>query len=386
MTAGRAKLVRCAAAAGLLVFSLTMLSGCWNSKDIQNMAYVTAIGLDYSEGRYITYVQVLNFTNIARTEGVQIGKKVPIWIGKGEGRTVVGSLDALYATSQLRLFWGHVKTVVVTENLMRKGVIEAYNALNRYREIRYNVLVYGTKERLTDIFTQKSLLNLSPLDTLMYSPQETYAQHSFITPIQGHTAIARLNEPAQPLMVPSISITTKVWNEDEKHVPMFNISGAYFFNEKKLSGWLSDQDLKGARWMQHDLEHAFIQVPQSGPAVAILVLHKPKYSIRPVIEGNKVRYDLKVRVRGKLSELMKDMSIEKLERMGEDTVRAQIEETFRKGLAANCDVLKLRQQLYRNYPKTWERLKNPPLDEHSLRHIRVSVSIVSTGKYKGRAG
>ncbi|WP_164779609.1 Ger(x)C family spore germination protein [Paenibacillus kobensis] len=386
MTIGFRKIAFRAAATGLLVSCLTLLSGCWNSKDIQNMAYVTAIGLDYADGHYTTYVQVLNFMNIARSEGVQIGKKVPIWIGKGEGETIVGSLDALYATSQLRLFWGHVKTVVVTEGLMRQGLVEAYNALNRYREIRYNVLVYGTKERMTDIFTQKSLLNMSPLDSLMYSPQDTYAQHSFIAPIQGHKAIAWMNEPAQPLMIPSLSITKNVWNEDEKHVPMFKISGAYFFNDKRLSGWLSDNELKGVRWAQHDLEKAFIQIPEKGSPVAMVELEKPIYSIRPVTTGSKVQYDVKVRVRGKLSELIKEASIQKLEQMSEETIKEQIQVTYLNGLRANCDVFKLREQLYRNHPQTWKRLKNQPLDEQSLRHIRVSVSIVNTGKYKGRAG
>ncbi|GFN33300.1 Ger(x)C family spore germination protein [Paenibacillus xylaniclasticus] len=378
------KLIRCAAAALLLVSSLTILSGCWNSKDIQNMAYVTAIGLDYSEGKYITYVQVLNFSNVARSEGVELGKKVPSWIGKGVGTTVIGSINSLFATSQLRLFWGHVKAVVVTESLMRQGITETYNALNRYREIRYNVLVYGTKEKLTDIFTQKSILNMSPLETLMYTPQDTYEQYSIIMPIQGHKTIAAIHEPTEPLMIPSLSITKKVWNEDEKHVPMFKISGAYFFKDKKMTSWMSIEDLKGVRWTQRNLGQAYLQVPKQGKPIAVLFLRRPKFSIHPVISGSKVQYDLEVRISGRLAELLEQESLPKLEQLGAQTIKEQIEETYRKGVAANCDVFKLRQQLYRNHPSVWKRLKATTLDEQSLRHVRVKVSIISTGKYKGR--
>lgn len=381
------KLLRRTPAVVLSLLCILLLPGCWNSKDIQNLAYVTAIGIDYRDKHYITYVQVLNFSNIARTEGVQIGKSVPIWIGKGEGTTIVDSLDSILATSQLRVFWGHVKAVVISENLMRKGVVETYNALNRYREIRYSVLVYGTKERLDDIFTKKSLLNLSPLDSIMYSPDQDYSQHSFIAPVYGHQAIARINEPGQPTMVPSLTITREVWNEDTKHVPMLSISGAYFFNEKVLSGWLSSDDLKGARWTQSELETAFLQVPSHDAPVATLDLHKPKYRIRPIVDNGTVYFDLKVRVRAKLAELIDTTTIKEIQKLAQETIKKEIRETYLKGLAANCDVFNLEETLYRNHPKIWHSQHNKKpnlLSEDSLRNIEVKVSILNTGKYKGR--
>ncbi|PWV95340.1 Ger(x)C family germination protein [Paenibacillus cellulosilyticus] len=381
------KLIQRMSAVLLALLCTLLLPGCWNSKDIQNLAYVTAIGIDYKNNQYITYVQVLNFSNVARTENNTIGKPVPTWIGKGEGSTVVDSLDAILATSQLRVFWGHVKTIVITENLMRKGAVEAFYALNRYREIRYRLLVYGTKERLEDIFTKKSLLNLSPLDTIMYSPDPTYDQRSFIKPVYGHQTIARINEPGQPTMVPSLTITKEVWNEDAKRAPLLSISGAYFFNEKVLSGWLSSDDLKGSRWIQKGLSQAFIQVPNKDEAVASLSLYKPKYRIRPVINGSEVRYDIEVRIKGNLSELVQNTSIPKLESMAQDVIKQEIQETYRKGIAAHCDVFNLEETLYRNYPKVWRsqhRTAPSQLSEESLRNITVKVDIRNTGKYKAR--
>lgn len=93
----------------LCIALLFLLTACWGSKDVQNIAYVTAIGFDYENGKYISYVQVLNFTNIAKGEKTEVGKNVPTWIGKGEGITVTESLSNIYSTSQLRIFWGHVK-------------------------------------------------------------------------------------------------------------------------------------------------------------------------------------------------------------------------------------------------------------------------------------
>lgn len=377
-------------AAALSLLCTLLLTGCWNSRDIQNLAYVTAIGVDYKDNHYITYVQVLNFSNIARTETNTIGKPVPIWIGKGEGNTVVDSLDALMATSQLRIFWGHVKAVVFTENLMRKGIVETFNALNRYREIRYRLLVYGTKEKLENVFTKKSLLNLSPLDTIMYTPEQTYSQRSFIQPVYGHQVIARINEPGQPTMIPSLTVTREIWSEDTKGVPLLSISGAYFFNDNLLSGWLSSEDLKGARWIQKELKQAIIQVPSKEEPAATLALLKPKYRIKPIVgSGKKPLYDIDIRIQGKLFELIKDTPTRTLEKLTQDAIMREVQETYRKGLAAHCDVFNLEETLYRNYPKTWlaqHRATPNQLSEDSLRKITVKVSIRNTGKYKGRVG
>lgn len=246
-----------------IVFVL-ILNGCWNSKDIQNMDYVTAIGLDYANGKYITYVQVLNFSNVGRSENVEIGKLVPSWIGRGEGKTISQSLSSIYSTSQMRVFWGHVKAIVCSENVLKKGLVEAYNAMNRYGDVRYNILIYGTREKLSDIFIQKSMFNLSPLDTVMFTPEQTYSQRSSILSIISNQFIAQINEPGEPAMLPSLSINRTVWKEDLKNKPMLQIDGAYFFHKDKMAAWLSEQELSGARWTQKQLKRSLINIPAEG--------------------------------------------------------------------------------------------------------------------------
>ena len=106
----------------MLFVLLLVLPGCWNSKDIQTMDYATAIGVDYQDGKYITYVQFLNFSIVGRNENVQVGKAFPNWIARGEGETLSQSLSSIYATSQMRVFWGHVKAIVCSESLLKHGI------------------------------------------------------------------------------------------------------------------------------------------------------------------------------------------------------------------------------------------------------------------------
>ncbi|MBB6636952.1 Ger(x)C family spore germination protein [Cohnella thailandensis] len=371
-----------------ILLTLILLSqGCGSSKDIQNMAYVTAIGIDYVNGKYVTYAQILNFSNVARSENVQLGKETPVWIGQGDGQTVSGALASINETSQLRLFWGHVKVIFLSENLMRQGVVETFSALNRYREVRYNIYIYGTKEKMTDILSQQSLLNLSPLDTLVFSGTQMNSQRFFILPEPGNHVIANMNEPGEPAMLPSVAIERRNWMEDTDYKPMFKISGAYFFQDGKMSKWMSDLDLKGIRWTNKRIEWLPVLVPQDGKKAAVVSLGHPRYSVKPILEKGSVRYDLKVRVQGLLYELLEEAGMESLEKLTEEVIREEIRTTYLKSQKAKCDPFRLKEALYRANPRHFWALTDKErffLKPDSIRKIDVRVSIRSTGKYKGR--
>ncbi len=354
------------------------------------MAYVTAVGLDFDNGKFITYVQILNFAGLAKSDSTQVGKNIPVWVGKGEGITVTEAFNEIYATSQLRVFWGHVKAIVCTERYLKKTekVKEAYDMINRYREIRYNVLLYGTKESINDIFVQKSILNMSPIDSLLDSPFQVYSQRSFITPHEGLRVISEINEAGQSAMLPSISIDKQAWTEDKNSKSMFRIDGAFYYSHEMLLGWMSEKELEGFRWLQEKLDRSFINIPDTNNPVASIVLVKPKSRIIPIIQDGNVYYTIKLNINAYVDEIIKDTSIQEMESMANQVVEDQIRKTFAVGLKKKIDVLQLGERLYRNYPKKWHELdKNSDfnLDANSLDKVLVKVNLQHTGKYKERA-
>ncbi|MWV43173.1 Ger(x)C family spore germination protein [Paenibacillus sp. HJL G12] len=366
---------------------LVLVPGCWNSKDIQNMAYVTALGIDYENGKFKSYAQVLNFTNVAKAENAELGKPVPVWVGIGEGRTVTESLTTMYSTSQLRVFWGHMKSVILTENTMQHGMDQIYEMLNRYREIRYNILMYGTKESLKKVLSQKSILNLSPLETIMDSPQQIYSQRSFILPVYVFKIIAQMDEPSGLAMIPSLEIEDNTWFEDQDSRPMFRINGAYFFQNKEYRGHLWEDDLKGTRWIQRQLQRSPINIPYEGKPVASLIMVKPHLYIKPVMDKGKPRFMIRVSINAYVDELVKDTPHKTMEKMASVVVENEIKMSYKKGLDQKADVFMLDENLYRKNPKKWHELhRTKPfiLDKDSIKSIDVRVTIDSSGKYKQR--
>ncbi|MBW7475365.1 Ger(x)C family spore germination protein [Paenibacillus oenotherae] len=365
----------------VLLFGLT---GCWGSSDIQNMAYATAIGIDYNKGHYIAYVQVLNFSNVAKVESVEIGKPLASWIGKGIGRTITEALEGVVDTSQLRIFWGHVKTVIVTESVMKNGIDYIYEAFNRYREVRYTVTVYGTDEDIPTLLAQKSLLNFSPLDSLLVNPTQNYQRNAYIQPLMGFQFIAKTNEPGNSTLLPALSLNQSAWKEDAEQRTMFTISGAFVFNSDHYVTRLSLQDLVGLRWMIDKMKGTSVHVPDVPHPAASLILKRQTKKITPLIRSKEIRFRIRLKFLAEIIELRKDKDIKEIGRETEQVIRDEIMETYRKGIAKNCDVYQLSEVLYQQHPKVWKREfsdKSFPLHEDSI-DIEVSVDIRSSGKYK----
>lgn len=368
--------------AALAFLPLFAAVGCWGSKDIQNQAYATAIGLDYNNGQFSAYVQVLNFGNVARSENMEPGKEVPVWIGHAEGGLISEALNKLHFTSQFPLYWGHTQVVIVTERFLRDaGIREAIRAINRYREVRYNIFLYGTREKLTDLFVQKSIFNLSPLDTIMAMPKQARK------PMTGNRFISKLDEAGSPAMLPSIRIDNEVWKEDKKRKPMLRIDGGYFFTNGNLTSWMSEEELSGGKWTRGLLHETSIKVPAKKPYVASVMVTKSVLSIKPRYQSGRPTFHIKVRAIGFVVELLEDESVRTLEKLSADVIRKQVHETFLKGVANRCDPFGLQQSFYRKFPREWRALGGEEefqLKPDSIVSFDVKVKLNSTGKYKGR--
>lgn len=369
------------------ILALVSLSGCWDSKNLQDLAYGTALGLDIEDGKYIIYTQVQDFTTIAKTEAGPKGKAAPLWIGRSEGKTLTEALTEMYATSQLQVFWGHVKVIIFSEKFLEnnKELWKSFDILNRFREFRYNVWVFGTKLPIKDIFTVKSILSLAPLQTILYTPEETHSQRSFISPTYLYRFIRELNESGRPGRLPSIQLAKNNWSQDMKDKPMFRMDGIYFYSGKKFSGWLSEDQLRGLRWMDNESHRTPLILEEDGQPVATLIMHKPRHKIKPILSDNKVRFKITVISDSFIEELNKNASEEQLKKLAMETVKEEIMSTYKQGLQIKTDVYALSDTVYSEYPERWKQLsrgKDFILTEDAIESINIFIRILHSGKYK----
>lgn len=141
--------------------SLTFfLTGCWDNGEVQEINYLSAFGIDFHDGEYYIYAQMLDYEGISGPEGVP-SSQPPIWVGKGRRKTLAEATKKLYTTSQQKLSWSQVTALVLSESMLtHERIRDVIDKSNRTEDISYRKWIYGTKENIEELFTSTPFVGI----------------------------------------------------------------------------------------------------------------------------------------------------------------------------------------------------------------------------------
>ncbi|MEC0270408.1 Ger(x)C family spore germination protein [Paenibacillus anseongense] len=361
----------------LLVTICCMLcvSGCWDNKNIQDLLYVSAIGVDHKDNLYEVYIQTVSFSNVAKAENAGGGSGPHVYVGKGKGKTLSLALGNLYDTVQRRLYWSHVRAYLFTENAIKAGGDEYFDNLKRYREFRYTPWIFGTKESIEEIFKTPSFFQMSPITNILSEPEDNYRQKSFIKPLLAQEYQIHLNEPGDTAIVPTLTIDKNAWQTEEKSENKLKINGVFVVRKNDFQGWIADTQLKGLRWMEKATSRTSVGVQS-----ATVSLEKPKSKISITMQGVKTIFNIEVTVKGNIVELLDShQSEQEIEKEVEEKIKEELRSTFEEGLHLEADIYNFRNTMFKKRFKNWQDVK---LTSSSLNRIDVRVKLQHTGELK----
>lgn len=88
----------------LVIMLTTLLTGCWDVNAPERMLYIHGMGLDYKDGKYEVYAQIVDFTNTAKNE--QPVTNVPqAEVGHASGKTINEAV-LIYIIQWMNRFFG----------------------------------------------------------------------------------------------------------------------------------------------------------------------------------------------------------------------------------------------------------------------------------------
>ncbi|GIP49259.1 hypothetical protein J53TS2_28500 [Paenibacillus sp. J53TS2] len=375
--------------AALAILALILLlTGCWDMKEAQNINFITALGIDYVEGRFIIYTQLLDFAEIAKQEGTVKTGAGKVWIGKGEGRTIDEALSSLYSASQQRTFWTHVRAVVLSRALLDKQLPDAVNGLIQTRDLRYTPWVFGTHQKIPEIFSSISLLNESVLNSELLDPEEIFRQYSFVEPIQIIKLMNGIKEPAVTALLPQISCTNEVWKGEGKPVSQVKLTGAYAIAQGSNRGLVDPTMLQGARYVAFNrmVKFPLTLTLEDGTPVTLSIIHS--HSDIGLSEGDenpKVR--IRVRIKAYITEAgtATRVTAAAIDELAEKKIEQEIQRSFTAAKAKKIDLYNLEEKLYRHDQARWKELSSrgkPLISLMELDKIQAEVTLVHSSSYK----
>ncbi|WP_372814725.1 Ger(x)C family spore germination protein [Paenibacillus sp.] len=365
----------------LLPFFLT---GCWSRYEVQNMNYVTAVGIDYADSQYIIYAQLLDFSTVAKLEGQQKAEQPPVWIGRGKGISFTEAANDLYSTSQQRLNWGQISAILFSERLLKERKVgEVLELIDRYHEIRYLAWVFSTRDPLDEVLIATPFLRLSPKASILHNPEQNFRQRSILAPIRLQKFVMDSNEKAKTSYIPELSVRKDQWKENQKPHELLRYSGIQIYDKDKYYARMSLEEIKGLPWLNKHTIRLPVDLFSDNKLVAVLVAEKPEYDVKPRVKYDKAYFDISVKVKAGVNELHADVTEQELTQLAQKKIEHQIRQTFQTAFEKRIDIYNLGESLFRRNPYAWKRIASGTvLNKDSLRTINVNVQIVYPGRYK----
>lgn len=120
----------------ILIFFMLLLTGCGNSKELENRDYVMAIGIDDKNGYDVSVA-------VAKLSYGSDNKKQEETIYKANGKTINEAISVINNKTKGNLYLGHNKVMVLSENY--KDYDSLINYVSNNIEISRDTVVVKAK-------------------------------------------------------------------------------------------------------------------------------------------------------------------------------------------------------------------------------------------------
>jgi|AGTN01.3.fsa_nt_gi germination protein, Ger(x)C family len=343
----------------LIIFSV--LSGCWDQKEITELAIVTGIGFDKgSEADKTDYIFQIGKP---AERGSQQGSKTSsdekaFFVVDDEFKSLAEALNEMNKETSRGLFLHHNSSLILGRQFAETGGLEKQiDALLRTRDSRLETLMVVSDSTAKDLLTGEFSLDKisgNGIARMIYdidNNTETYTVSLFL---YAKKFLEKTTAPVMPV------IKTEKVNDIDK----YSIIGLGVFKDHKMIGQMDVSLTRGYSWALGQYKQVYMTAEsEAGTANVFIQGVEQKLSSEIKPDGTPL---LKISTSFVFSpsdiqgydgldlQQMKDT----LERSVDKTVEDSIRATFNYSKSINADLFGLGASLYTRKPKEWKPYEN----------------------------
>lgn len=350
----------------LLLLALSLctfsLSGCWDQTEVNDLAIITAAGLDLTEDHQLELsikMTVTSPSGAQQTEGMSDSS------GGGGGQSIVRSVkgknmaDAASKLQQVmtrKVFWGQDEVFIFGERLAKEGLSEPMNFLLRHPGPRERANLFVSKG------SAKAVLELDP-------PVERSVADALRSMAKARTGLnITMKELAQMMtgkanaaVIPLVEI--KHTQKPQDSFPF--IHGTAILKNGKMIDRMNAAATRGILWLRNEINRATVTVsPKNSEGTVSVQLLRGQTKLVPHIHGDDWAITAQIDAQDDIIENTTDLDLTNPQHIEvlKSELQADINRRVRTALAQaqkkmKADIFQFADAFYRQYPKEWNRNK-----------------------------
>lgn len=380
----------------LILITLTFLTGCYNYRELNDLAIVTAVSISKEKDNYNIAVQVVN---PKKDQDTSSSNEPDFIVYKSKGETLQAAFESLVKESPKRMYKTQMQILIIDEKMAKNNIKEVFEYLARNPEIRneFNVLI-GKSDNILE--------TLTPLDNL--SSQNILDSLKASSKYLGNTNLLTFNEllsdyqnEKTEMAIPVIKLTSQK-NKDDKNTekilekttttPAIVLDNISIFKDNKLIGYLSTKETVSYNFINNNITLTNIKkdYPNNKYIAYKILKSKSKLEVTPkkhtitlTIKGNAEINEATYNI-----DLSKEKNIKKLEKSLNKRLEKMITSSFNSTRKKyNSDIYGFEDLYYKKDPKYYTKIKKD-WDSKEFQKIKLKVKsnikIVEQGNILGK--
>ncbi|SEU29491.1 Ger(x)C family spore germination protein [Paenibacillus sp. NFR01] len=365
--------------AALLVL-FPVLSGCWNYSEVDDMSIVAGVAIDKNreEGGLVMTTELVD-TKSGLDQGLPSYKILSI-----SGNTIFECARNMISMTGKKLFWSHSKTIILSEELARNGLIKVIDWYSRDTETRSDVYVFVSDEKnarevLSSRGTTDSILSFELAQMMRDEPFTSTAPV-----VEIWDFIDKLETNGASAVAPLIYTYEKNGQKYER------VNGTAVFKRDRMVGKLDGPESKSMLFVRDKIKGGVLAVNnKEGKPTYSLEILSSKTKLKPRMVNGKLHMEVDTVTKVGLDEVMttdafnKNESLKAIQQRAAEKLQEDLENVIRKAQQEyDADIFGFGQCVHENLPKVWREMEDRWPEEFARLDVTVhsKIMIESTAK------
>lgn len=359
----------------LIVLCCLLMTGCYDYKEINTLAILSATSIDYQNGKFIVVAQEINPQAPDKTAVIQ----APFFLYTGSGNSLQEAYREITTKSSKFLYSHHLQLLLISENVAEEKLSEILDFYLRNPAIRteFNVLLYKGDNPLDIITPINDVSSSSILETI-----ETNMKYL------GTSKLITFNELVdnylkigEELVLPVV----KVNNSNKEGNTLDNVNSSQvkesyeldnlaIFKDNKLIGYLNKEQSLGYNYIKNNIKNTVFSYECSKNSYITLEVVDSATKISS--KKNEIKIELEIM--GNINEstcrinLEKESNLKKLQKDMTNSFNNRIENTINEVIKEyNSDIYGFLDMIYKNDYEYYKKIKN---DKNYLNNLKITVN------------
>lgn len=353
--------------AGITLLLLMLpLSGCWNRRELNDLAITVAAGIDKVQDGYLVSVQVIDPTQVGKNKVVE---RTTTTVYQAEGKSVFEAMRRITKKCPRKIYISHMRMIVLSEGVARDGITKPLDFFFRDHEPRSNFnVIIAKNESASGILSTFSLLELIPATELYKTLKTSEKSWAPTVSIQAVDLIKLMGTDGIDLVLTGVSITgnksqAQSLDNGRKINPggFLEYKSIAVFKKNKLLGWLEENDGKSYNYVTNHVKNTVGKnMCPKGDGIFATEVFRAHSDVIPYLKEGEPAIKVETRVEANLGEVEceLDLSDQQTIKELEAIVQKQGKRLIEGGIhhvqeSFGADIYGFGAALHRKYPKQW---------------------------------